>query len=60
MACNKDNEKARVSKVSEETILKISKEISVKFIEMGRITPTNFNENFTNIYSTIKNTVDYD
>ena len=28
--------------VSEETLLKLSKEIAVKFIEVGRITPANF------------------
>lgn len=44
-------------KVSDETILKIAKEITVKFIEVGRITPTTFSSSFTNIYNTIYNTV---
>jgi hypothetical protein len=43
--------------VSEETILKISKEIAVKFIEVGRITPATFPATFTTIYSTIEKTV---
>jgi len=43
--------------VSEETILKISKEIAIKFIEVGRITPATFGNTFTNIYSTINQTV---
>jgi hypothetical protein len=43
--------------VSEETILKISKEIAVKFIEVGRITPATFPATFTTIYSTIEQTV---
>jgi hypothetical protein len=43
--------------VSDETILKISKEIVVKFIEMGKITPAGFDLNFHNIYTTIEKTV---
>ena len=43
--------------VSDETILKISKEIVVKFIEMGKITPAGFDLNFKNIYTTIDKTV---
>ncbi|WP_457577457.1 hypothetical protein [Desulfomarina sp.] len=42
--------------VSEEMILKISKEIAVKFIEVGRITPTSFPAIFTTIHSTISDT----
>ncbi len=38
--------------VSDETILKISKEISVKFIEVGKISPATFETSFKNIYST--------
>ncbi len=44
-------------KVSDETILKIAKEITVKFIEVGRVTPTTFSSSFTNIYNTIDNAV---
>lgn len=43
--------------VSDEAILKMSKEIVVKFIEMGKITPAGFEINFQNIYSTIDKTV---
>ena len=43
--------------VSEEAILKISKEIAEKFIEVGRITPATFPATFTTIYSTIEQTV---
>lgn len=43
--------------VSDETILKISKEIVVKFIEMGKITPAGFDLSFKNIYTTIDKTV---
>jgi hypothetical protein len=44
-------------KVSDETILKIAKEITVKFIEVGRITPTTFTSAFASVYSTIEKTV---
>lgn len=50
----------RKDTVSEEVLLKTSKEIAVKFIEMGRITPTNFQENFKIIHTTLKNTVNND
>lgn len=41
----------------DETILRASKEIMVKFIEMGRISPVTFAENFKSIYYTINETV---
>ena len=44
------------STVSEDTILKIAKEIAVKFIEVGRLTPATFDETFKNIHQTIKDT----
>lgn len=43
--------------VSEETLLKLSKEIAIKFIEVGRITPSTFPESFADIYKTLKSTV---
>jgi hypothetical protein len=53
----KSNTSSSVKGVSEEMILKISKEIAVKFIEVGRITPASFPSIFTTIHSTICNTV---
>jgi len=44
----------------DETILRASKEIVVKFIEMGRISPITFSENFKNIYHTVNETVKKD
>lgn len=41
----------------EEIILRFSKEIVIKFIELGRISPGNFGEQFRNIYWSIKNTI---
>jgi len=43
--------------VSDETILKIAKEISIKFIEVGRVTPATFDESFNSIYQSIESTV---
>jgi hypothetical protein len=41
----------------EEQILRASKEIIVKFIETGRVSPTSFSETFKNIYDTIEEAV---
>jgi hypothetical protein len=41
----------------DEKILKVAKEVLVKFIEMGVVSPTNFDERFRSIYWTIKDTV---
>ena len=43
--------------VTDETILKIAKEISIKFIEVGRITPATFEQSFKNIFSALETTV---
>jgi len=43
--------------VSEEAILKVAKEIAVKFIEVGRLSPNNFGETFMDIYKSIRDTV---
>ena len=41
----------------DEQILRAAKEIVVKFIEMGRVSPTNFHESFKDIYVTVDETV---
>ncbi|MEJ2096257.1 MAG: hypothetical protein P8Y38_03750 [Deltaproteobacteria bacterium] len=41
---------------TDEQILRTAKEIVVKFIETGRISPTGFHEAFKGIYQTIKET----
>lgn len=46
--------------VSEETLLKMSKEIAVKFIEVGRITPATFPEIFKGIHTAIKDSISKD
>ena len=41
----------------EEHILRASKEIVVKFIEVGRLSPTNFAETFKSVYLAIDQTM---
>ena len=43
--------------VSNETILKVAKEVVVKFIEVGRLSPANFDETFQNIYKSVHDAV---
>jgi len=43
--------------VSDEAILKVAKEVVVKFIEVGRLSPTNFDETFQSIYKTVHDAV---
>ena len=41
----------------DEQILRAAKEIVVKFIESGRLSPTGFGVAFNDVYRTIENTV---
>jgi len=41
----------------DEQILRAAKEIVVKFIETGRISPTGFHETFKSIYNTVATAV---
>ena len=41
----------------DENILKATKEIVVKFIECGRLSPNGFTEAFQSIYKTVEETV---
>ncbi len=43
--------------VTDEAIFKVTKEIVVKFIEVGRLTPANFDETFRQVHATVKDTV---
>jgi hypothetical protein len=53
-----DPVKPQVSRpVSDDTILKVAKEVVVKFIEVGRLSPSNFDETFKNIYKSVRDSV---
>ncbi len=41
----------------DEQILRATKEIIVKFIEVGRVSPTSFDESFRNVFHTINDSV---
>ena len=41
----------------DELIFRATKEIMVKFIESGRVSPTGFHETFKAVYNTIEETV---
>ena len=41
----------------DERILKVAKEVLVKFIELGTVSPANFDEKFRSVYWTIKDTI---
>ncbi|MBW1842321.1 MAG: conjugal transfer protein TraB [Deltaproteobacteria bacterium] len=41
----------------DEQILRVTKEIVVKFIEAGRISPAGFHDTFKSVYHTVKETV---
>ena len=43
--------------VSDDTILKVAKEVVVKFIELGRLSPANFDETFKSIYKSVRDAV---
>jgi hypothetical protein len=41
----------------DELVLKTTKEIVVKFIELGRLSPSNFHSTFKEMYQTVAETV---
>ncbi|MCL2341173.1 MAG: hypothetical protein FWC49_05655 [Proteobacteria bacterium] len=43
--------------VTDEAMFKVAKEIVVKFIEVGRLTPASFAETFDQVYKAIQRTV---
>ncbi len=51
---------ARADKLTprEEACLKVTKEIVVKYIELGRLGMGNFAESFTNIYQGVQKALD--
>ncbi len=42
----------------QELILKVSKEVVVKFIELGKVSPDTFDEVFSSVYQTISKTIE--
>ena len=43
--------------LTDEAILRVTKEVVVKFIEVGRLAPQNFAETFSEIYKSVRDAV---
>ncbi|MDH5297555.1 MAG: hypothetical protein OEV91_00865, partial [Desulfobulbaceae bacterium] len=52
-----DKQEQQVKPVTDEAILKVAKEVVVKFIEVGRLSPANFNEIFQDVYRAVRDAV---
>ncbi len=50
-------ERTGAMQADDEKILRMAKEIIVKFIELGRVSPGNFDEHFRSVFWTLKDTV---
>lgn len=40
--------------ITDEAVFKVTKEIVVKFIEVGRLTPATFEETYERVFKTVK------
>jgi hypothetical protein len=48
-------------KTLDEQVLKVTKELLAKFIEVGRVSPATFDETFKSVYKSIKEAIlEYD
>ncbi|HFQ81712.1 MAG TPA: hypothetical protein ENK33_10130 [Desulfobacterales bacterium] len=47
----------RSKPITDDALLKVTKEVVVKFIEAGRLSPDNFSKTFQNVFTSIKDTV---
>lgn len=56
-AKQKEQAGARYGQVTDEAIFKVTKEIVVKFIEVGRLTPANFAETYERVYAAVRRSV---
>lgn len=54
---SKKSTECEIKPVSDESILKVAKEIVVKFIEVGQLSPAKFGETFDDIYKAVRKTV---
>lgn len=41
----------------DEQVIKVTKEIVAKFIEVGRVSPASFDETFKSVYKTVKEAI---
>lgn len=57
MGVEEKNRQPERQEVTDEAIFKVAKEIVVKFIEVGRLTPSSFEDTFDLVYKAIRRTV---
>jgi hypothetical protein len=57
MGVEEKNRQPIRQEVTDEAIFKVAKEIVVKFIEVGRLTPSSFEDTFDRVYKGIERTV---
>jgi hypothetical protein len=57
LAVGRDKDAAALS-AREEAVLKVAKEIVVKFIEVGRLSPTAFPDTFTMVMETVRRSLE--
>lgn len=57
MSTDKEKNPPADRPVSNEAVFKVTKEIVVKFIEVGRLTPANFAETYDMVFKTVKKSV---
>ena len=57
MGIDEKNRQPVRQEISDEAIFKVAKEIVVKFIEVGRLTPSAFDQTFERVYRAIERTV---
>jgi hypothetical protein len=54
MGVEEKNRQPIRQEVTDEAIFKVAKEIVVKFIEVGRVSPTSFADTFTMVIDTLR------
>jgi hypothetical protein len=57
MGVEEKNRQPVRQEITDDAIFKVAKEIVVKFIEVGRLTPAGFEETFDRVYKAIERTV---
>ena len=57
VAAQDTNKHKDTEPISNEAIFKVAKEIVVKFIEVGRMTPASFEDDFARIYRAVERAV---
>ena len=57
MSSNKEQGLQISRPITDDAIFKVTKEIVVKFIEVGRLTPANFAETYDMVYKAVEKSV---